>query len=193
MTLPPRTAAEAARAIADALRDRNLPHAIGGALALGVAGVPRGTQDVDLNVFVEPERVPDVIEVLRELGVEVDSDSAVDAARTDGMFIGMWDGMRIDVFVPSIPFSHEAATTRVVVRVDGWEGSFLSPEAIAVFKLLFFRLKDRVDLERLVAVRGDRLDRTYIRRWIVEMMGEDDERVVAWDALTARALNANPT
>lgn len=189
MTLPPRTAAEAARVIADALRERGLPHAIGGALALGVAGVPRGTQDVDLNVFVGSEQVPDVVAALRALGIELDPASAMDAARTDGMFIGVWDGMRIDVFVPSIPFSHEAASTRVTVRVDGWEGSFLSAEAIAVFKLLFFRLKDRVDLERLVAVRGDRLDRAYIRQWIVDMMGEDDERVLAWDALCARALS----
>jgi len=192
MTVPMRTAAEAARAIADTLRERGLPHAIGGALALGVAGVPRGTQDVDLNVFVGPEQLPDVIEALRALGVQLDSEAAIDAARADGMFIGVWDGMRIDVFVPSIPISHEAAATRVIIRVGGWEGSFLSPEAIAVFKLLFFRLKDRVDLERLVAVRGDRLDRTYIRRWIVDMMGEDDERVLAWDALCARALDTRP-
>lgn len=192
MSLPPRTAAEAARAIADALRERGLPHAIGGALALGVAGVPRGTQDVDVNVFVGHELVPDVIDALRGLGIQLDAASALHAASADGMFIGVWDGMRIDVFVPSIPFSYEAAATRVTVGVDGWEGSFLSAEAIAVFKLLFFRLKDRVDLERLVAVRGDRLDRSYIRRWIVEMMGESDERVLAWDALCARALSATP-
>ena len=44
-------------------------------------------------------------------------------------------------------------------------------EAIAVFKLLFFRGKDRVDMERLVAVHPE-LDRAYIRGWIVKMMGE---------------------
>jgi hypothetical protein len=191
MTLMQRTAAEAARVIADTLREQGLPHAIGGALALGVAGVPRGTQDVDLNVFVNPEQLPVVIAALCQLGIELDAEAAVDAARVDGMFIGVWDGMRIDVFVPSIPFSYEAAATTVTVHVDGWQGSFLSAEAIAIFKLLYFRLKDRVDLERLVAVRGDRLDRAYIRRWIVDMMGEDDERVLGWDALCARALSVD--
>ena len=29
------------------------------------------------------------------------------------------------------------------------------------------------------------VDRVYIRRWLVEMMGPDDERVVAWDRITA--------
>ena len=40
-----------------------------------------------------------------------------------------------------------------------------------------------MDLERLIAVRGARLDRAYVRRWLVEMMGDDDERVATWDAL----------
>lgn len=58
--------------------------------------------------------------------------------------------------------------------------------AVAVFKLLFFRGKDVVDLERLVAVAQDDLDCAYVRRWIGGMMGEDDERVRTWDELVAR-------
>jgi hypothetical protein len=181
-----RTAAEAARSIADALSRAEIPHAIGGALALGVAGVPRGTLDVDVNVFTGEERLPEIIAALRKLGVTLDEGAALAQARADGMFIGHWDGMRIDVFVPSIPFSYEAARTTVEITAGGWTGRFLAPEAIAVFKLLFFRLKDRSDLERLVAVRGERLDHAYIRRWIVEMMGEDDERVRAWDEILGR-------
>lgn len=181
-----RTAAEAGRAIADALRERGHDYALGGALALGVAGVPRGTKDVDVNVFVGDDMLPDVIETLRALGITIERDAAIARAHRDGMFVGVWDGMRIDVFLPSILFAHEAARTAVTVDVDGWSGRFLSPEAIAIFKLLFFRLKDRGDLERLVAVRGARLDHAYVRRWIADMMGEDDERVRAWDELGSR-------
>ncbi|MFZ5476733.1 MAG: hypothetical protein ACOZNI_08160 [Myxococcota bacterium] len=43
--------------------------------------------------------------------------------------------------------------------------------------------KDIVDLERLVAVQGAKLDAGYVRRWMVEMMGEQDERVTRWDQL----------
>lgn len=181
-----RTAAEAARAIADKLSEAGIPHAIGGALALGVAGVPRGTKDVDVNVFIDEAGVPLVVSALHQLGIELDSALAVAHAQRNGMFIGNWDGMRIDVFVPSIPFSYEAARTTIRVSVDGWSGRFLAPEAIAIFKLLFFRIKDRGDLERLVAIRGETLDHAYVRRWIVDMMGEDDERVSAWDDIVRR-------
>jgi hypothetical protein len=178
-----RGAAEAAQRIADALEDANLPYAIGGALALAVAGVPRGTADVDVNVFVAAPQVPETIRTLKSLGVEIDDVAAVARAEGEGMFVGRWDGMRIDVFLPSIPFSREAELTRIrVTDATGWSGWFLAAEAVVVFKLLFFRGKDLVDIERLVAVRPE-LDRAYVRRWIAEMMGEDDERVRKWDEM----------
>lgn len=181
-----RSAAEAAQCIADALEKANIPYAIGGALALAVAGVPRGTADVDVNVFIEARHLDALIDLLQHLGITFDKEAANVRARQDGMFVGRWDGMRIDVFLPSIPFSAEAGRTRTRLTDEaGWSGWFLSAEAIAVFKLLFFRGKDLVDLERLVAVR-DELDHAYVRRWIVDMMGEDDERIRRWDALVQR-------
>lgn len=63
MATADRGAAEAAQLIAGALEAEGVPYAIGGALALAIAGVPRGTVDVDVNVFVGEERLPRVIEV----------------------------------------------------------------------------------------------------------------------------------
>jgi hypothetical protein len=76
------------------------------------------------------------------------------------------------------------AVPRATVDVDVWKGGhwFLSAEAIAVFKLLFFRARDLADLERLVALRSE-LDVTYVRLQIVSMMGESDERVAKWDEI----------
>lgn len=185
---PERGAAEAAQRIADALEGAGFSYAIGGALALAIAGVPRGTADVDVNIFVPEARVRNAIGVLAALGIEIDASIAIARAERDGMFVGRWDGMRIDVFLPSIPFAHEAERTRIrITDATGWSGWFLAAEALAIFKLLFFRGKDVVDLERLVAVRPE-LDRQYVRRWIVEMMGEDDERTRRWDEIVARFL-----
>lgn len=185
MDIAEQGAAEAAQRIADALAAAGFSYAIGGALALAIAGVPRGTADVDVNVFVAEQAVPSAMAVLSALGIDIPI-GAEEQARQRGMFIGRWQGMRIDVFLPSIPFAFEAERTRVRVTADsGWSGWFLSAESIAVFKLLFFRGKDIVDLERLVAVRPE-LDIAYVRRWIVEMMGEHDERTQRWDAITAR-------
>ena len=61
----------------------------------------------------------------------------------------------------------------------------LSAEDLVVFKLLLFRGKDVVDVERLVATRSDLLDRHYVRTWLVACVGEDDERVRRWDVISA--------
>jgi hypothetical protein len=137
--------------------------------------------DVDVNVFVEGDDLNRAIQILQALGIELDANRARAEAANRGMFVGTWEGMRIDVFTPSIEFSSEALRTRVRQRAGGAHAWYLSAESVAVFKLLFFRSKDIADLERLVAVSD--LDASYVRRWIVNMMGEDDERVARWDGL----------
>lgn len=91
--------------------------------------------------------------------------------------------MRVDIFTPSIPFAWEAMKKVVRVQSPLGEAAFLSAESIAVFKMMFFRPKDVLDVERLMAVQGDAFDFDYVRRWIVEMMGENDERTRALDKL----------
>lgn len=108
MSVAERSAADAAQRIAVALDRVGLSYAVGGALALAIADVPRGTAYVDINVFVPAEQVPEVIAVLESLGIE-----------------------------------------------------------------------------RLIAVRPE-LDAAYVRRWIVDMMGADDERTRRWDDIVTR-------
>lgn len=174
----------AALAIARELEQRGIPYAIGGALAFGIWGRPRGTLDVDLNVFVEPEQLDGTVAALLAAGAVVDPAQARRDADRNGMFIALIGSMHVDVFTPSIPFSREAERTRrrVLVASEAQEADFLAAEAIAVFKLLFFRGKDKIDLERLVAAQPA-LDRSYVRHNLVEMLGDDDERVTYWDKL----------
>jgi len=114
---------------------------------------------VDINVFVEDDGLEQVFDTLEDLGIDVDRDAAATDHRARGMFVVRSDeGIRIDVFTPSIEFSWEAAKTAPRQTVLGTEVSVLSAEALSVFKLLFFRSKDIADLERLVATQGDRLD-----------------------------------
>lgn len=186
--IDPSDAVEVGAHLGQALEQAGHPYAIGGALAYGFFGIPRATNDVDLNVFVEADKLEAVLDTLSGAGVAFDRAQALKEATEQGMFLGRFGQMRIDVFVPSIPFSWEAARTRVRKTIGGQQLWFLSAEAISIFKLLFFRGKDLIDLERLVSVQGKRLDTAYVRRQLVEMMGEDDVRVSKWDELLRNFL-----
>lgn len=52
-------------------------------------------------------------------------------------------------------------------------------------KFLFFRTKDILDVERLVAFGGESFDRDYVRQRLVDLVGDSDERVTRWDRLIA--------
>jgi hypothetical protein len=179
----PGDAFEAGIRVARTLEEHGISYALGGALAYGQYGIPRATNDVDVNVFVEPPALSSVFDALRSLGITIDEAAARGAADREGLIVLRFGDYRLDVFTPSIAFSWEAERTRVRHVVEGSGVWFLSAEALCVFKLLFFRGKDIVDLERLVAVQGAAIDAAYVRAQIANMLGESDARVAAWDRL----------
>jgi Nucleotidyl transferase AbiEii toxin, Type IV TA system len=181
--------------ILDALTAAGFKTALGGGLALNLWVQPRTTKDVDLNVFVDEERYGALLAAVERLGCAASRDGAAwdDDRRAeflrcarDGEVAVAWRGdVRLDLFVPSIPFYAEAERTLREVRFGGDEKLrlVLSPEALAVFKLLFFRERDILDLRRLVAARRATLDTAWVRGQMVDMLGEDEERVRTWDSI----------
>ena len=177
------TAPEVARQVADALEAAGLPYAIGGAIAYGLHAPPRATNDVDVDLFVGPDQYEAGFDALETAGAVIDRQSARHTASERGEFAARVRGMRVDVFVPSIPLYASAAQRVRTGVLLGRPIVVLASEDLVLFKLLFFRPKDVLDIERLVAFQGPALDRAYVRRWLVDLMGPDDERVVRWDAI----------
>ncbi|MBI3246928.1 MAG: hypothetical protein HYZ50_10535 [Deltaproteobacteria bacterium] len=176
--------AEVARQLADQLEAACIPYALGGALAYAYWGVARGTHDVDINLFISPERMAEALEVLSRAGLTIDQTAAIASAEARGDARGYVGDVPVDLFVDSIPLHAEAAQRTVTVSLFERPIHILSAEDLTVLKLLFFRGKDIVDIERLLVLQGPRLDRSYVRLWLVDSVGEEDERVQKWDALS---------
>jgi hypothetical protein len=162
-------------AIHEALRAARIPHAIGGALALAYYAEPRATIDIDLNVFVSPERWKDVIDALAPLGVHAEKlDSA--ALLRDGQCRLWWGPNPIDLFFSNVPIHDEMS--KQVRRLPFGDATlpFVAPEHLAVFKAMFGRPKDWVDIEQML-LTTDGLDVAEIERWLERMVGEGDPRL----------------
>lgn len=169
----------------DALEDSGIVYAFGGAVALAAWSEPRATADVDVVLWVDLEQLDVAFALLEGAGVAIDRRSARAAAEGRGMFTGQVGSVRVDAFVPSIGFYDEAEKRRVRTEIAGRQTWVHSAETLAVFKMLFFRPKDLLDVERMLAVRGGDFDRDFVRRALVDMLGED-ERIGKWDEICTR-------
>jgi hypothetical protein len=176
---------EAVARLVDELEQTALPYALGGAIAYSTWAEPRATSDIDLNLWLPLDDLDRGFAALESAGVTVDRGAAIRDATERGMFVARSGEYRVDVFVPSIPFYDEALARRRRVKLAARETWVLSPEVLAVFKMLFFRPKDVVDVGRLMEIQGRGFDHAFVRRWLVEMLGEDDERIARWDEMVA--------
>ena len=161
-------------AIHESLDDAGLPHAFGGALALAwCTQQARGTIDVDVNLFVGPERVDDVLAALPSGVATSDADRRL--LQRDGQARLWWDRTPVDLFFNTTDF-HEAAAARV--RWEPFAGRqlpFLSCGDLAVFKAFFNRTKDWADLE---AMRdAGTLDVATLVGVLATYLGADDPRI----------------
>lgn len=159
-------------AVHGALDAAGLPHAFGGALALAYVAEPRGTVDVDVNVFVRVDAVEVVGGALATIGLRPPEDAAEPWLSMAGVRFRGPSAYPVDVFL-SLAEQYDEVATRCVRHPFGPAGAlvpFLSAEDVALFKLSFGRDKDWVDLRAIVASRPD-LDLEYVERQLVSLRG----------------------
>lgn len=178
-------AMDAAAALAAALDECQQDYAIGGGLALGFWADPRGTLDVDLTLFMPPQKPAACLLLLKELGCEFDVDAQDQLLREHGLCHVDFRGITIDVFLPTTPFYTAAKARRRRFALGDQPLMVWDAETLCVFKLMFFRRKDIVDIEQILHTQGAALDRNWVRAHVVEMYGARDARVRQWDELTA--------
>lgn len=152
----------------------NIPHAFGGALALAYYAEPRATVDIDLNVFVGPERVGDVASSLAELGIAI-SEEAAEAVARDGQARVWWDRTPIDLFFAYDPFHEAAASKTRVVPFSDATIPILAVDHLVVCKAVYNRPKDWVDIDAILEL-GTPVDGAEVLRWVGRIAGDDDPR-----------------
>lgn len=171
--------AERLIAVHDAMTRGDIPHAFGGAIALAYCTQePRGTRDLDLNVFVGVDRVDEVLDALPH-GVDVRKTHRT-AARRDGQVRVMWDDTPVDLFFDTHPFHQEAAQRVVEVPFEMTTIPVLGCEALIVFKAMFNRTKDWADIEAMLDAG---IDARGARERLRSLLGDTDPSVDRLGAL----------
>jgi hypothetical protein len=172
-------------AVHRALAAAAIPHAVGGALALGLYGASRETVDIDVNVFVGVERWPEVGRALAPLGIDVGVDAEGVAGDHEAELA--WDENPVHLF-----FSYDElhAAMPGAVREVPFAGTtipIVGPEHLVVRKAMLDRAKDWPDIEAIL-VATEPLDMEEILGWMERLGGSDDPRVTKMRELAGRLL-----
>jgi hypothetical protein len=167
------TLAERLLAIHTALDAAEIDHAFGGAIALAYwTSDPRGTSDIDVNVFVPAERASRAVDALPD-GIERQDDTIERIAR-DGQIRLFWSGTPVDLFFDYDPLHTDAARNSQVVPFAGNSIPVLGPLELATFKAMFDRTRDWADIEAMLA--AETLDPNAFRETLGRLVPADDER-----------------
>ncbi|HEX8066790.1 MAG TPA: helix-turn-helix domain-containing protein [Thermoleophilaceae bacterium] len=167
-----------------ALAGRRLPHAFGGAIALAYWTLdPRGTSDIDVNVFVPAS---DAARVLRALPAGIAQPDGVERTiARDGQVRLWWDETPVDLFLDYAPVHADAARNRRTVRFAGTRIPVLGPIELAAFKVMFDRTRDWADVEAMLAAGS--LDVDALRASLRTLVDPGDERFARLDEAVRRA------
>lgn len=156
----------------DSLTAASIPHAFGGAIALAYCvEEPRGTRDLDINIFTDATEPEAALAVLPgEISVKPED---IDKVRRDGQTRLFWDdGTPVDVFLNNLPF-HDSVAERIIwVPLEGREAPILDCASLAVFKAFFARTKDWADIEEIAKSTPESLEEAAAA--IADLVGEGD-------------------
>jgi len=167
--------------IHDALSAARLPHAFGGAIALAYCTEePRGTRDLDVNVFVDPSKASEVFDALPSAVATTAGD--LEAAEREGQVRVWWEDTPIDVFLNVHPFHDEVASGVRWAPFTDRTIPVLGCTALAVFKALLNRTKDWADIEAMVET--DAMNVTEAATWLERIVGPTDPIVDRMKSLT---------
>lgn len=175
-----RVPAERLLAVHDALSAADLRHAFGGAIALAYCTrKSRAARDLDVNVFVKPQRAGEVLAALPD-GVARSADELA-SAQAEGQVRLWWQDTPIDIFLNAHPFHEEVERGVRLAPFAGRAIPVVGCTTLAVFKSLISRTGDWADIEEMVAT-GE-MNVPDALAWIAQLVGAEDPAVARLRAL----------
>jgi hypothetical protein len=162
--------------VVEILDEAGVPYMLTGSLASAYYATPRATQDLDVVVATEELGIGQIVKRLQDIGWYVDRDAALEAHRIRGQFnaIDPSSGWKADFIIQKDrAYSRIEFDRRKRVSLLDLEVSIASLEDVLIAKLEWSLLGDsalqRRDVIQLLERAWERLDHTYVEKWVGEL------------------------
>lgn len=185
---------QALRAVATFLGRHEARGTIIGGIAVIACGVPRVTRDIDVAFTAADVTIAALIDQLGAVGISPRiPDAAAFAAESQVLLMRHVDtGIDVDVSRAWLPFELEAIAACDHRTLAGVPVPVARPEDLVIFKAIAWRPQDQQDVERLLALHGDRMDLERVRRRVGELAEAlEIDRLPALEALIAGVMGTD--
>jgi hypothetical protein len=171
--------------VSAALTAAQVPHAVSGALALGVHGFVRATRVIDILVVVPSIRLPEVFEIVRRFGFHGEDRDLIHSFRERAVAELTAGPASIEILAPALPYHREVLGRAKPIDVAGVPVPFVTAEDLIVLKMLWLRDKDRADVRGLLAAARTAVDRPWVRAKLAALLPAETHVVETFDRLAA--------
>jgi hypothetical protein len=164
------------RRISAALEQAGIPYMLTGSFASTYYGKARATQDIDLVISATPEQIRTFVSLLPANEYYSDLNSALDALKHQSMFniLDMESCLKIDLIIcKSGAYSQQAFRRRISQEIGGVRMFVATAEDLVLSKLDWAKLgqssRQIDDVEGVLRVQWDSLDKDYLKHWVSEL------------------------
>ena len=160
------------RALADVATifgDAGIQYMLIGGMANAIWGQPRATVDVDLTVGVGVDQSNSLLALLGSSVQSAPPDPEQFAGDTGVLPFVHATGIRVDLIFGTNAYATQALFRATEVSLAGISVRVCTPEDLIVHKLMAGREKDRLDVEAIITIRRQSLDRSYLDPLVREL------------------------
>jgi len=164
------------RELVAALDHSGISYMVVGSFASNLYGTGRGTQDIDVVVSANADQIRTSLNGLSKSQYYFDIDAALEACRRKSMFniLDMERGWKIDIiFQKPGAFHQQAFSRRKAAQIEGVDVYALTPEDVIISKLEWAKMgessRQLEDVAGVLKVQKDKLDFSYIERWVNQL------------------------
>lgn len=153
-----------------------------GGIAAGTLGEPRVTGDVDVDIIIDQEDVPDFLDKAKKDGFKVSPKKCLRTAEQTGTFHINYGDFHIDFIIASTDLERQAFNRKKTIKLYGIKAFFPTPEDLIIFKIIPGRKQDLLDAERIVMRHKEKLDIGYLESW-ARKLSDQAEDMRIWNEL----------
>lgn len=154
------------------LNELKINYAIIGAIACGIYSLPRTTYDIDVIVNIEKIKFITFLKRLQDSRFDFNREHLLKELKEDYLSEVYYKNIRIDIFLPILPYFSEVIRKAVTFNLWGKDLKFATAEDLIILKLISGREGDIKDVEKIKDIQVN-LDVPYIEDWLKKLTGPE--------------------